>query len=69
MDGGRAAISARISARERAFLEFLFFMAYIIVYAYVKSKRKINGACINFSVHPFLFFESAGDGGKTENMV
>ena len=52
MDGGRAAISARISARERAFLEFLFCIAYIIVYADTKSKRKINGACINFSVHP-----------------
>ena len=52
MEGGSAAISARISARERTFFGDLFFMAYIIVYAYRKCKRKFGGVCINLSVHP-----------------
>ena len=52
MDGGSAAISARISARERTFSDDLFFIAYIIVYAYRKCKRKFGGACINLSLHP-----------------
>ena len=34
MEGGSAAISASISARERTFFDDLFFIAYIIVYAY-----------------------------------
>ena len=52
MDGGRAAISARISARERACLDFLFCIAYIIVYVYAKSKGKMWGVRIKLSVHP-----------------
>ena len=52
MDGGSAAISARISAREWTFFDDLFFIAYIIIYSYRKCKRKFGGVCIKVSLHP-----------------